>query len=93
MAGAVGGRRAVMPAAARHAEMLQKNKTFSPHVLAITVGTTVDFPNRDFIFHNAFSNYNGEIFDIGLYPPRTTKSTAVQRAREWCACFAIFIPP
>jgi plastocyanin len=71
---------APLPAAAHHAEMLQKNKTFSPHVLAITVGTTVDFPNRDFIFHNAFSNYNGEIFDIGLYPPRTTKSTVFTRA-------------
>jgi plastocyanin len=71
---------AVMPATSRHAEMLQKNKTFSPHVLAIAVGTTVDFPNRDFIFHNAFSNYNGETFDIGLYPPRTTKSTLFNRA-------------
>ncbi len=70
----------VMPAASRHAEMVQKNKTFSPHVLAITVGTTVYFPNRDFIFHNAFSNYNGETFDIGLYPPRTTKSTEFKRA-------------
>ncbi len=28
---------AAIPAAARHAEMLQKNKTFSPHVLAIAV--------------------------------------------------------
>jgi plastocyanin len=71
---------AMLPAASRHAEMLQKNKTFSPHVLAITVGTTVDFPNRDFIFHNAFSNYNGETFDIGLYPPRTSKSTVFSRA-------------
>lgn len=71
---------AVMPAISSHAEMLQKNKTFSPHVLAIKVGTTVDFPNRDFIFHNAFSNYNGETFDIGLYPPRTTKSTVFTRA-------------
>lgn len=68
-----------MPARARHAEMLQKNKTFSPHVLAIAVGTIVDFPNRDFIFHNAFSNYNGEAFDIGLYPPRTTKSMPFSR--------------
>src|SRR6202035_2451767 len=71
---------AVATPQARHAEMLQKNKTFSPHVLAITLGTSVDFPNRDFIFHNAFSNYNGETFDIGLYPPRTTKSTEFKRA-------------
>ncbi len=70
---------AALPVRARHAEMLQKNKTFAPHVLAITVGTIVDFPNRDPIFHNAFSNYNGENFDIGLYPPGTTKSIAFTR--------------
>jgi plastocyanin len=67
------------PAAGRHAEMIQKNKTFSPHVLAITAGTIVDFPNYDPIFHNAFSNYDGQIFDIGLYPPGTTRSIAFRR--------------
>src|SRR5579872_3563344 len=35
----------------RHAVMVQKNKTFTPHVLAVMVGTTVDFPNYDPIFH------------------------------------------
>ena len=65
--------------AARHAEMIQKNKTFTPHVLAITMGTTVDFPNYDPIFHNAFSNYDGQIFDIGLYPPGTSRSIAFRR--------------
>ncbi len=59
--------------------MVQKNKTFTPHVLAITVGTVVDFPNYDPIFHNAFSNYNGQIFDLVLYPPGTTKSLAFRR--------------
>lgn len=68
-----------MPVAAHHAEMIQKNKTFSPHVLAITVGTVVDFPNYDPIFHNAFSNYDGQMFDIGLYPPGTTRSIAFRR--------------
>ncbi len=74
----LGGATAV-PVAARHAEMIQKNKTFSPHVLAITVGTTVDFPNYDPIFHNAFSNYDGQIFDIGLYPPGTSRAIAFRR--------------
>lgn len=60
--------------------MLQKNKSFSPHVLAIPVGSTVDFPNGDPIFHNAFSNYNGQIFDIGLYPPGTSRSVKFSRA-------------
>jgi len=68
-----------LPASARHAEMLQKDKTFLPHVLAIMVGTVVDFPNQDPIFHNAFSNYNGQIFDIGLYPPGTSRSIAFRR--------------
>jgi len=69
----------LLPTAAAHARMIQKNKTFTPHVLAITVGTIVDFPNYDPIFHNAFSNYNGQIFDIGLYPPGTTRSIAFRR--------------
>lgn len=60
--------------AGTHARMDQKDKTFTPHVLAIRVGSTVDFPNSDPIFHNAFSNYNGQLFDIGLYPPGTTRS-------------------
>jgi plastocyanin len=64
---------------AKHAEMVQKNKTFIPHVLPITVGSTVDFPNNDPIFHNAFSNYNGQVFDIGLYPPGTSRSITFQR--------------
>ena len=54
--------------------LVQKNKRFTPHLLAITVGATVDFPNYDPIFHNAFSNYDGQIFDVGLYPPGTSKS-------------------
>jgi plastocyanin len=70
---------AMIPTAATHAQMIQKNKTFTPHVLAITVGTVVDFPNFDPIFHNAFSNYNGQIFDIGLYPPGTTRSIPFRR--------------
>jgi len=69
----------VLPAGVGRAQMVQRNKTFTPHVLAISLGTVVDFPNFDPIFHNAFSNYNGQIFDIGLYPPGTTKSLAFRR--------------
>jgi plastocyanin len=69
----------VIPAAAARAQMVQKNKTFSPHVLAISVGTVVDFPNYDPIFHNAFSNYNGQVFDLVLYPPGTTRSQSFRR--------------
>jgi plastocyanin len=65
--------------ASEHAKMLQKGKTFKPHVLAVTVGTIVDFPNLDPIFHNAFSKYDGQLFDVGLYPPGTSRSIRFTR--------------
>ena len=55
-------------------KLLQKDKMFHPHTLAITVGSVVDFPNADPIFHNAFSNFDGQLFDVGLYPPGTTRA-------------------
>ena len=67
------------PPPARHAVMLQKNKMFTPHILAIVTGTTVDFPNFDPIFHSAFSSYNGQIFDVGLYPPGSSKAVHFSR--------------
>jgi len=73
------GAKASLPAAG-HAKMEQRGKTFTPHILAIPMGTTVDFPNFDPIFHNAFSNYDGKPFDLGLYPPHTSKSVAFTRA-------------
>lgn len=65
---------------ARHAEMTQKDKRFTPHVLAVSEGSTVDFPNFDPIFHNAFSNFSGQLFDVGLYPPGTSRSVTFRRA-------------
>ena len=62
-----------------HVRMIQKNKTFTPHVLAIPIGTTVDFPNLDPIFHNAFSSYNGQIFDVSLYPPGSSRAVHFKR--------------
>jgi len=68
-----------MPVSSEHFRLLQKDKMFHPHVLAIRVGTIVDFPNADPIFHNAFSNYDGQLFDVGLYPPGTTRSIRFRR--------------
>jgi plastocyanin len=70
---------ALPPVGDKHAVMLQKDKTFSPHVLAVEAGSVVDFPNADPIFHNAFSSYSGQVFDIGLYPPGTTRSLRFAR--------------
>jgi plastocyanin len=46
----------------------QRNLSFSPLVLAVRVGTTVDFPNNDRVFHNVFSFHDGKRFDLGMYP-------------------------
>jgi plastocyanin len=67
------------PTSPRHSRMVQKDKTFTPHVLAIPAGSTVEFPNFDPIFHNAFSNYDGKIFDLGLYPPGSSRAVRFGR--------------
>jgi plastocyanin len=67
------------PSSAAHAIMLQKGKMFTPHILPVMAGTTVDFPNSDPIFHNAFSSYSGQIFDVGLYPPGTSRAVRFTR--------------
>ena len=55
-------------------KIVQQNKRFTPHLLVVTVGTVVDFPNLDPFFHNAFSLFEGKRFDLGLYERGTTKS-------------------
>jgi plastocyanin len=62
------------PLSPRNARMVQKDKRFDPHVLAVDVGATVEFPNLDSIFHSAFSSFDGQIFDLALYPPGTSRS-------------------
>ena len=48
-------------------QMTTRNKMLMPHVLAIPVGSTVQFPNEDPISHNLFSLSSGNAFDLGLY--------------------------
>jgi plastocyanin len=67
------------PDARALAVMSQKGKAFTPHVLAIPAGASVDFPNFDPIFHNAFSSYSGQVFDVGLYPPGRSRTVTFKR--------------
>src|SRR2546425_3358284 len=54
--------------------LTQKNKAFTPHVLAVPAGSTVSFPNQDLIFHNVFSLSRPTQFDLGLYRNGQSKS-------------------
>ena len=56
------------------AKLSQQNKSFNPRVLAVPVGSTVEFPNLDPIFHNVFSLSRPGSFDLGLYRAGASKS-------------------
>jgi len=62
-----------------HAVMDQRNETFVPHVLAITTGTTVDFPNSDKFYHNVFSLSKPRPFDLGRYAAGHTRDIRFDR--------------
>jgi plastocyanin len=55
------------PRATRVKAVVQKDKRFVPHVLAVPLGATVEFRNDDEIFHNVFSLSKPNDFDLGLY--------------------------
>ena len=59
--------------------LVQRNKTFEPHVLIVLVGTAVEFPNKDPFFHNIFSLYDGKRFDLGLYEAGSKRSVVFDR--------------
>jgi plastocyanin len=63
----------------RPPQIIQRNKTFDPHILAVEVGTVVEFPNKDPFFHNIFSLYDGKRFDLGLYEAGSTRSVRFDR--------------
>src|SRR5882757_8783393 len=70
----VGG--AAKPVAFRQGQqlrLLQRNKSFDPHLLVVPVGSVVAFPNHDPFFHNVFSLFEGKRFDLGLYEAGSTR--------------------
>ena len=62
-----------------HYSLLQKNRTFIPHLQVIPAGSVVAFPNEDPFFHNVFSRYEGKRFDLGLYEAGSSKSVTFSR--------------
>lgn len=55
-------------------EIRQQGESFIPHVLPVTVGSTVAFPNLDPIFHNVFSLSRSKTFDLGRYPQNQSRT-------------------
>lgn len=72
------------PPPTEHAKIDQKNMQFTPHVLAIVAGTTVDFLNSDAVLHNVFSpDACADHFNLGTWPQGQSKSFTFKKE-----CFA-----
>ena len=61
-------------------QMAQLGETFIPHVLPVLVGSTVEFPNQDPIFHNVFSLSGTRTFDLGRYPKGDSRSVTFNQS-------------
>jgi plastocyanin len=67
------------PERAVRAVLDQRNQAFVPFVLAVTVGTSVEFPNSDRTYHNVFSLSKTKRFDLGRYPRGQSRSVRFDR--------------
>ncbi|MEP7027601.1 MAG: carboxypeptidase regulatory-like domain-containing protein [Candidatus Eisenbacteria bacterium] len=81
--------------------LAQRQQAFSERVLSCVVGTVVDFPNQDPIFHNVFSVSPVKRFDLGKYPRGHSKQVRFDRTglvQVFCdihpsmACFILVLP-
>src|ERR1700730_11384989 len=70
---------AATPAPPANSRLVQKNKSFEPHILVVPVGSMVEFPNHDPFFHNVFSLFDGKRFDLGLYEAGTSRMVRFDR--------------
>ena len=59
--------------------MDQRNLTFTPHILPIPVGASVQFPNNDKVDHNIFSLSRTNKFNIGSYKPGEIKTVSFDK--------------
>jgi plastocyanin len=57
----------------------QRAMKFSPYVLPVVAGSTVEFPNNDTTWHNVYSKGGAKDFDLGLYAPGKTRSVTFDK--------------
>ena len=57
----------------------QRHESFTPRVVAVTVGSEVEFPNDDPIYHNVFSLSRARNFNLGRYPRGDTRRVRLDR--------------
>lgn len=60
-------------------EIRQRDENFIPRVVAVPVGSVVEFPNDDPIYHNVFSLSRVKTFNLGRYPRGDSRSVHVNK--------------
>jgi plastocyanin len=58
----------------------QRNLRFDPDLVVVPVGSTVQFPNWDPIFHSVFSLSKAQPFDLGFYPRGQSRTVKFNRS-------------
>ena len=61
------------------ATMMQRNRRLEPELLIIPVGSKVQFPNMDPMFHNIFSLSHAQNFDLGYYPQGKSRTVTFRQ--------------
>ena len=93
---------AAPPGSPPKAVVTQRDGAFVPHVLPIVVGTVVDWPNADDVFHNVFCMSESTPFDLGLYkqgePGKSVVFPKTGRIEVFCSihtkmsCIVLVLP-
>ncbi len=62
------------------ARMEQRGRQFRPYVLPVLVGSTVEFPNQDIIYHGVYSDSAAKKFELPEYPKGESRSVTFDKA-------------
>lgn len=61
-------------------QVAMSDRTFTPHVRVVPLGSTVEYPNQDPYTHNVFSTTPGALFDLGAYANGSSKGYQFRKA-------------
>lgn len=81
--------------------VIQAHRAFTPLVTRVMVGSTIDFDNRDQVYHNVFSVSPAQRFDLGKYPPRSSQRVTFEHPgvvnlfcdiHPWMSAYVVVLP-
>jgi plastocyanin len=85
----------------RRARVAESQRLFNPGVTVVTAGTTIQFVNRDKVYHNVFSVSPARRFDIGKYAPHASRAVVFDTTgvvnlfceiHPWMAGWVVVLP-